>query len=90
MSKCEFKLTFQGSKQQLMEKIQSEVQKANGRIYFQNDFGNFNIPILTSKIEGTFHFQENQVLVQVIEKPFFLTCSKIESQIGEYLAKQKD
>ena len=90
MGKCDFNLKFQGSKRQLMESVQSEIQNANGTIFFQNDSGNFIIPIPIGTIAGTFHFHDNQVLVEITDKPFVLTCSKIESKIKEFLLKQKD
>ena len=67
--------------------IQSEIQNARGTISVQKDSGSFNIPLIMGKIEGLFHFQEDQVLVEITEKPFVLSCSKIEAEIAKYLSR---
>lgn len=86
MAECNFSIGFQGSAADIVNKVQSQIQKQGGEFNGNEASGSFSVKVLGSNIAGSYAVAGSQINIEIDSKPFFIGCSQIEgflkSQIG--------
>ena len=83
MSECRFQFDFAGSSTSLVEKIRVKMTEAGGRFEGSASYGTFSLPTPIGAFDGTYTIDKNTIWVEVLDKPFFVPCSAIESRLME-------
>lgn len=86
MPKCNFSIPFAGGADILIEKAKSAIT-GNGGI-FNGDYsaGNFVISTPVGKVSGFYTVENQNFNIGIDDKPFLVSCSKIENTLREALA----
>lgn len=74
MAKCDFKVNFSGSAQELFDKVKALIQENNGTVHGGPTSGSFSVRSIT----GTYSVSGQTVRIIITKKPFFISCSLIE------------
>ncbi|MES2679547.1 MAG: hypothetical protein V4635_06660 [Bacteroidota bacterium] len=85
MSKCNFSIAFSGSPEALVEKAAEAISKANGNFNGDAGSGSFNLSTPIGAVNGSYTMSESSINIQIDEKPMFIACGKIESELQKYL-----
>ena len=85
MSKCNFSIDFPGSADSLVQKAQSAIVNAGGKFNGDNASGGFIIPTPLGEVSGMYGVENQSFHISIEDKPFFLSCNKIESTLRDYL-----
>lgn len=88
MPKCEFSYPRPENIEEQKKKLISELEKMNGKVDFEEEKANFSIkfgPMIS--IAGSIFFREEDILVQIEEKPGFISCEMIGSEIKKFFHK---
>ena len=89
MASCEFKFDFNGHPAELVEEIQSGFANAGGRVSVEDNAGSFSIDTPVGLFGGNFVVSERSITIEVDDKPMFVPCSAIESQLRKFVAGSK-
>ncbi|HUR11638.1 MAG TPA: hypothetical protein VM012_09740 [Flavitalea sp.] len=76
MSKCDFQIPFSGSKESIVEKARTEVERY-GKFSGDTSRGIFEIKVLGT-ITGSYTIESGYMHILIDAKPVFLSCNKIE------------
>lgn len=82
MASCKpFTVTFEGSSEELFNKIRDEIINAGGEISNNPSVGSFHI----SAIEGNYSIITQQITIEITHRPFIISCERIEDEVRERL-----
>jgi hypothetical protein len=82
---CTFTIEFTATPAAVISNIQTRVLANNGTFAGDNTSGNFSVPVPTSHIEGAYNIIEQQITLDITNKPFFLSCSQIQDYVQSNL-----
>jgi hypothetical protein len=85
MSKCNFTINFQGSADDLVQKAQTAITNSRGKFNGDSSSGAFIISTPVGEVSGSYAVEDQNFLISIEDKPFLVSCSKIESTLNEYL-----
>lgn len=85
MSKCQFSITFSGDADTLISKANKAIQNANGKFEGDTYSGEFNLKTPIGSVKGNYIIENASINVTILEKPMFLSCNKIQSELQNYL-----
>jgi len=85
MAKCNFNIGFNEPIGKLIEKAKSGIASIGGTFEGNTQKGNYSIPTQVGKITGSYHVQDNSIAFEIIDKPFLVSCKKIEDELRKYL-----
>jgi hypothetical protein len=86
MAKCNFSIAFAGSAESLTQRAQDAINGAQGRFNGDASSGAFTIPTPLGEISGTYFVESQSFRISIEDKPFFVSCNKIENTLKDYLA----
>ena len=89
MASCEFQFDFTGEAQELVREIESGFVSAGGRVSVEDNEGSFTIDTPVGSFGGSFMVSKQTITIAVIDKPMFVPCSAIESQLRKFVAGSK-
>ncbi|MEO6916365.1 MAG: hypothetical protein ABI151_12595 [Chitinophagaceae bacterium] len=78
MAKCNFSIPFNNAADSLLDKARSAIEKQGGIFNGDQSSGNFSVQLMGT-IAGNYQISGQQMLVEIMEKPMFISCSQIES-----------
>jgi hypothetical protein len=78
---CQFNIAFSGDAESLIKRAKLEIQKAGGNLVGDATQGNFEGKTPIGAIEGSYRVEGQQISFNITDKPFFLSCSKIEKEL---------
>jgi len=84
MAKCEFTVSAEGDINDILARARSAIEQTHGTFDGDPTQGSFTGSTLVGKVAGTYQVQGSDIHVQIIEKPFMLSCSQIESALREF------
>ena len=84
---CNFSISFTGSAEDLITKAKTAVGNAGGNFSGDASQGTFSISTPAGKISGNYTVSGQNFSVTVSEKPFFVSCEMIETQLRKYLSE---
>ncbi len=85
MPKCEFTFPPPQDIEEQKKKLTAELEKINGSVEFKDAKAEFSVKFGSMiSIAGSIHFREDDILVQIDEKPGFISCEMIGSEIKKF------
>lgn len=78
---CNFIIETHSSGSDLVNAIKNKVESQGGRFNGDDGAGDFDVPLLGSRISGSYQLSGNQMNVDISDKPFFISCSQIKGFI---------
>ena len=85
MPKCEFIFPNHGNSEERKSKLEAQLRKMNGKVEFKDDKADFSInfgPMIS--IAGAILFGDEEISFQINEKPGFISCDMIKSEIEKF------
>ncbi len=79
MSACNFTVAFTKPVAEILEKAKQTVESQNGTFVGDDNEGKFDVNVFGNIVIGTYKVIENELNIDIIEKPFLVPCSMIES-----------
>ena len=84
---CNFSVPFSGTVSDIVSKARGAIGKAGGNFNGDDNTGSFDISTMAGDVRGTYTVNGNTLEVNITDKPMFLPCDMIESQLKQYLGK---
>jgi hypothetical protein len=88
MSKCNFSIDFTGPSDALIQQAQSAITSAGGKFNGDVNNGGFIIPTPIGEVSGAYAVENQSFHISIEDKPFLLSCNKIETELRNYLGKK--
>ena len=79
MSTCNFSIPFSGPATAILSKAKEVIESQKGIFTGDNTSGNFEVTVLTNTVKGSYNISGQVLNLTIINKPFFVPCSTIES-----------
>ncbi|MGH9337558.1 MAG: hypothetical protein ACRD21_27730 [Vicinamibacteria bacterium] len=89
VSHCKFQFDFTGSAEALVEKIRSHVSRSGGQLMGSATEGSYSLSTPLGAFRGTFSIAGQLIFLEVLDKPFFVTCGAIEARLANYVKEAK-
>lgn len=90
MSKCEFAINFPGTAEELVARAEKAIAQAGGTFNGTAQAGSFKISTMLGSVEGSYTVAEPKINISIEDKPFLVSCSKIEDELRKYLTSTAD
>ena len=87
MSKCIFSIEFTESPNSLIEKANAAITGAGGTFFGDASAGNFSLKTPIGSVAGSYTIDDMGIVIQITDKPVFVSCHKIESELRKYLKR---
>lgn len=81
MAKCNFKIGYSQPIESLIEQARTGIAQKGGTFNGDTHSGNFTVPSPVGKIVGNYTVQGSSIDFAITDKPFIVTCNKIESAL---------
>jgi hypothetical protein len=79
MSACNFTVAFTKPVAEILEKAKQTVESQNGTFTGDEKEGKFDVSVFGNTVIGAYTVIEQNLNIDIIEKPFMVPCSMIES-----------
>lgn len=86
---CQFNVSHTGDKNQLVDNLRNAILQVNGTFDGDVSHGVFRGDTPLGSFSGSYDVHGDEILIRVDDKPFLISCSRIESEIRKYLGKQQ-
>ena len=83
---CNFTFEYTAPKDKMVSKLSSAILGQKGSFQGNESGGNFSFSAMGFAFSGNYSINGDQVSVEITDKPFLVSCSKIESEIKKYIA----
>ena len=90
MAKCNFSIDFKGSAEDLVAKMKKAIEDAGGTFSGDTQSGSFSVKTPVGKIAGTYTISGQTIHITITEKPWIVSCSKIEEAIKKYMGQAEE
>lgn len=85
MAKCNISIDFNGDPDQLIMSAEQAISGAGGSFSGNNSDGKFAINSPLGKVSGTYTVLGQSFNISIINKPFLVSCSKIEDELRKQI-----
>lgn len=82
---CDFTFPITTSPESLLDKMSKAISGIGGSFSGDARAGQFSLSTPVGKITGTYRIENQELLVHIEDKPFFVSCSQIEGQLRKSL-----
>ncbi len=79
MSACNFSVNFTKPVEEILEKAKQTVESQQGTFTGDDKEGRFDVSVFGNTIVGTYVVVAQVLNIDIIDKPFMVPCSMIES-----------
>ncbi len=79
MSACNFTVAFTKPVAEILEKAKQTVESQSGTFTGDDKEGKFDVSVFGNTILGSYVVDGNNLNIDIIDKPFMVPCSMIES-----------
>jgi len=69
----------------VLNKVKSEISNNGGKLIGNNSSGSISINLTIGSVTGDYRVSDNSITMTINSKPFYLSYSKIESEIKKYI-----
>jgi hypothetical protein len=87
VAKCNFSFQLQGDPQAGFVTAKNAILKQGGTVQGDADSGSASIPSPVGKIALAYEVQGSELLVEVTDKPWVVTCTQIQDALEKALAQ---
>jgi len=84
MAQCTFSIPFTVSPEDVSLQARQAIMETGGTFQGDATAGMFDVPTPMGSISGNYTIENNFIHVIISNKPFFVSCSLIESQLKNY------
>jgi hypothetical protein len=85
MSKCNFTIEFTASADDLIQKAKAAITNSGGQFNGDTSSGAFMISTPVGNVAGSYAVENQSFHINIEDKPFLVSCSKIESTLRNFL-----
>jgi hypothetical protein len=85
MAKCSISIDFSSPADQLVAQAQSAITGAGGQFSGNMQNGSFSISTPLGSVKGLYRIATQQINIDITDKPMFVSCDRIESELRKYL-----
>lgn len=85
MPKCNFSIDFSGSAKSLISKAETAITNNGGAFNGDAESGGFIISTPVGEVSGMYGVDGQNFLISIEDKPFLVSCNKIETTLKQYL-----
>lgn len=85
MAKCSFSIPFSGPAENFVQKAQTAINSNSGKFNGDTSSGAFVISTPLGEISGVYAVENQSFFISIEDKPFLVSCSKIENTLKDYL-----
>jgi len=85
MANCNFTIEFSDTPENIIQQAKAGITKAKGEFTGDTNSGSFNIPSPIGKIRGGYTIQNSAITLTIEDKPMFLSCKRIETELRQFL-----
>lgn len=85
MPKCNFSIEFSRSASSLISKAQAAITSNGGAFNGNTESGGFIISTPVGEVSGMYAVEGQNFLISIEDKPFLVSCNKIETTLKQYL-----
>lgn len=85
MAKCNISINFNGSADQITKMAQQAISGEGGSFSGDDAAGKFVIPSPLGKVEGSYLVDNQSFNINISDKPFLLSCNRIEEELRKYI-----
>lgn len=82
---CNFTFEYTKPKTEMVSKLEAAILGQQGSFQGDETSGEFSFSALGFSFRGNYTVSGDQIAVQVTDKPFLVSCGKIESEIKKYM-----
>ena len=82
---CQFSIPISSSVASIVAKAEAAIIADGGTFTPTDNGGTFTAPIPLGEIDGSFEIISGSANVTITNKPWFVSCGKIESQLTAYM-----
>jgi len=86
MSKCNFSISFLESAESVISKAETAIKNANGSFSGDTRSGSFALSTPLGMVSGIYNIENFSINIKISDKPIFLGCSKIQTELQKYLS----
>ncbi len=87
MSKCIFTIESTESPNSLIEKANQAITGAGGTFSGDASTGSFSLKTPIGSVTGSYTIDDMGIVIQITDKPIFVSCNKIESELRKYMKR---
>ena len=86
MAKCDYQFPFESTSEELFSKMKALIDLNGGTIEGDTVQGtiSFDVPIF-GHINGIYSIANQEISIEILKKPFLVSCNNIESEIRKAL-----
>lgn len=85
MKNCSFSIEFQQTASEVVQLAGNAIKGAGGEFSGNDSEGQFKLSTGIGSVKGSFTISEGAIHITISDKPAFIGCSRIESEIRKYL-----
>ncbi|MEJ7694996.1 hypothetical protein [Daejeonella sp.] len=85
MAKCNISIDFSGEADELLRSAEQAISGAGGSFAGNNSDGNFAISSPLGKVSGTYKVVGQSFNISIVDKPFLVSCNKIEEELRKQM-----
>ena len=85
MADCNFSIGFSAPAEEIISKVRGQIERQGGTFNGDASSGSFSVKVLGSNIAGSYTVTGSQINITITDKPFFVSCSQIESFLKSQL-----
>ena len=83
---CKFSIPFDGSADEILMGAGQQIANAGGVFNRASvAHGDFSIATPLGKVEGTYKVRQQSFDIEITDKPFFVSCDRIEKELRDRL-----
>ncbi len=84
---CQFTINYPGPKEDIVQKLDKAIRSTGGRFNGDTSNGQFEGNTPVGDFGGHYSIHGDSINVVIDKKPWLVSCSRIESEIKNYLNK---
>ncbi|HEY0046187.1 MAG TPA: hypothetical protein VGB44_05700 [Flavobacterium sp.] len=82
---CQFSIHYPRQKEELVEKLRDAILQTNGSFEGDQSRGIFKGNTPVGNFSGSYTIQEDTINVNIDNKPWLVSCGRIEDEINNYI-----
>jgi hypothetical protein len=85
MKNCSFSIEFQQTAQEVVQLAGNAIKGAGGQFSGDDNEGQFKLSTGIGSVKGSYTITGGAINIDISDKPPFIGCGRIESEIRKYL-----
>ena len=82
---CRFNFPFSGASDSLMSRAKTAIENAGGAFNGNETNGTFKVKTPLGNVGGEYGIVEQEISIYVSNKPFLLSCKRIEKELSKVM-----